>query len=303
MDGRELAAIDLNLLVLFDALMTERSVTEAGRRLGKTQPTVSHGLGRLRAQFQDPLLVRTPQGLGPTPKAEALHQEVREVLMRLRQVLQGQVAFDPATAQRTFTVTMTDYAQYVLLPPLLRRLLREAPGVDLAVHVSGDEPERILAEGDADLSVGAMFDARPGLRERKLFTERFACLVRKDHPEVGEELSLETYVKLPHVLIAPRGRPGSFVDTALGKLGLSRRVALKVPHYLVAPHVVAETDMVLTLPERLARSFAGRLDVRILPPPVEVSGFAIRMAWHDRRQGDPGNAWLRGLLLELGKSL
>ncbi|MDC3955145.1 LysR family transcriptional regulator [Polyangium jinanense] len=305
MEGLELAHLDLNLLVIFDLLMTERSVTLAARRLGRAQSAVSYSLARLRETFEDPLFVRTKAGLAPTPRAEALHREVREVLSRLREVVQGQVRFDPARARRTFTVAMTDYVELVLLPVLAQRLAQVAPGVDLEVTASGDDIERQLEEGAVDLAVGVMFYERPGVYTRKLFGESFVCLARAGHPALTERetLSPETFAGLLHVLVAPRGRPGSFVDSALERMGLSRRVALRVQHYLAAPRVVAETDMVLTSPTRLARAHAAGLAVRAFPPPVELPGFFVRAAWHERRQGDSGVSWLRGLLIELGEEL
>ncbi len=297
-----LAGVDLNLLVALDALLAERHVTRAARRLGLSQPATSHALARLRALLGDPLLVRGAGGaLVATARAEALVPRLRQALDAVRAALQGDPPFDPATARASFRISTGDYAELVLLPALMRRIAREAPGVDLWVVTSADEAAA-LASGSIDCLLAprrAGTTPGPGTYQRPLFTETFTCLVRRGHPAAAQRLTLARYAALDHLLIAPRGTPGSFVDDALAERGKQRRVALAVPHFLVAPHVVATTDLILTVASRVAAAVAGPLDLVTVPPPVELPGFAMALYWHERRHHDPAQRWLRGLIAEV----
>jgi DNA-binding transcriptional LysR family regulator len=303
MQELNLGALDLNLLVVLDALLAERHVTRAAARVGLSQPATSHALARLRAVFGDPLLVRGAGGaMVPTPRAEALAPRLRAALDGVTAALRGEQPFDPATARRTFRIATGDYAELVLLPALTARLAREAPGVDLWV-VAGGEDLATLATGAHDCVLmpyrGPVAPA--GVYEKKLFDETFTCVVRRGHPLVaqGQKLTLARYEAMPHLLIAPRGTPGSFVDDALAALGKQRRVALAVPHFLVAPHVVAATDLILTLATRIARAVAAPLDLVMMPPPVDLPGFTMSMWWHERNHHDPAQRWLRQVIAEV----
>ena len=300
--GRQL---DLNLLVALDALLAEGNVTRAAERLGLTQPAMSHALNRLRALLDDPVLVRTPRGMVPTARAEELAPAIRSALDDIDRALRGRPAFDPATSTRAFTIAAVDHGELVILPPLLARIAAEAPKIDLLVRpLRLDLIEEELESGAVDLafSVLSAGDNLATFRQR-LFHESFVCLVRADHPTVGETLTLEEFVALDHALVGPRGRRGGIVDTELQKLGLSRRVALMVPHFLVAPMVVAKSDLILTAPERIARAFAAILPLRIVPTPFELKGFDVSQIWHERQSHDPALTWLRGLILEICRDL
>lgn len=296
LDLWKLAEQDLNLLVVFNALMHERSLTRTGMRLGRTQSALSHSLRRLRELLQDPLFVRSADGLIPTARAELVAPQVETVLRQIQAVLQKPRPFDPVQDKAQLSVVMTDYAQLVLLPPLLQRLSQEAPGVTLRVLSGSDAIEQQLEQGEADLGFGVVIFERPDLYQFKLFEERFVCLVREDHPVLSQGLDLAAFVQLHHVLVTPRGRPGSFVDAALEHLGLTRKVVMFVPQYMVVPEVIAHTDLIATLPERVALWAARRLPVKQVEPPLALPGFATRLVWHERRQLDPACAWLRGLI-------
>lgn len=301
-----LAGFDLNLLLVLDALLAERHVTRAAARLGLTQSAASHALSRLRALLGDPLLVRGPGGaMVPTPRAEALQPALRQALAHLDRALRGTPAFEPATARRTFRVATTDYGELVLLPPLIAALTREAPEVDLwAVQIPTD-PADALAAGTVDCAIGVWRD-RPwpaGIYQKKLFDERFTCVVRRGHPAAKQRLTLARYVSLPHVLIAPGGRPGSFVDEALADLGKTRRVAVTVAHFLVAPHVVTASDMIVTIPARVARALAKPLRLALLEAPLELPGFTMSMVWHERAHQDPAQRFLREQLTRVSQAL
>lgn len=299
MDLWKLAAHDLNLLVVLDQLMLERSMTRAAQRLGRTQSALSHSLSRLRLLFADPLFVRSAQGLVPTARAEALAPQVRDILAQVQHLLQRPQPFDPQRDEAQLQVVMTDYAQLVVLPSLLQRLLHEAPGLQLRIISGSDAIEAQLETGEADLGLGVVIFDRPELYQRALFEERFMCLVRKDHPLVGEHLSLETFLELQHVLVTPRGRPGSFVDAALAAEGLTRKVVCRVPQYLVVPELVAQTDLIVTLPERVALRGAQQHALRVLAPPLKLPVFSTRMIWHARKHLEPALIYLRQLLVEV----
>jgi DNA-binding transcriptional LysR family regulator len=295
-----LGAFDLNLLTAFDALWSERSVTRAARRVGLTQSALSHALQRLRAQLDDPLFQPTPGGMMPTARAQALAGPVADALAGVRRALEAPRPFDPRRLERTFTVGTSDYSELVLLPRLLARLEREAPGLSLVVRPVGPRSDRDLLSGAHDLGITPGGHTDGELRSQELFTERFVCILRKGHPLARKRLTVERFVKLSHVLIAPENVGDAPVDVALRAIGRARRVTVRVPHFLVAPLVVAESDHVLTLPERVVQALgAARFSVHA--PPIPVPGFAIHQHWHPRNDADPGHRWFRELVAEIAR--
>lgn len=301
----DLAGIDLNLIVALDALLADRHVTRAATRLGLTQSAASHALARLRDLLGDPLLVRGPRGaMVPTPFAERIRPNLRRVLDDLATTLRGET-FDPATARHTFHIGASDYVELVMLPALVARISRIAPNVDLWVHPFEGHGDTELATGSLDLVLGPTRDTIPipvsgrsqSVYERPLFDEGFTCIVRAKHPLAGSRMTVARYCETSHVLVAPRGTPGSFVDTALAKLGKSRRIGLAVPHFLVVPHIVASTDLVATLASRVAHLFAKNLDLVTMPPPFAIPAFRMAVSWHERSHHDAPHRWLREQLL------
>lgn len=305
MRASRLSATDLNLFVAFDALVTEGNVTRAAERVGLTQPAMSHALARLRKLVDDPLFVRTSQGMSPTPRALELAPTIRRALGEIDSALNERDSFEPRAAHRLFTLASVDFGSLVVLPPLLARVREEAPGVDLLVRPLRNETiEEQLAEGEVDVALGVLYDdAPPWMIQKRLFDERFVCLVREGHPTVRGPISLDEYVALEHALIAPRGKQGGHVDRALARLGKKRRVVLTVPHFLVAPILVARSDLVLTLPERVARAFAGMLPLRTVEPPLDVEGFSVSAFWHERQARDPAHAWLRSVIVDVCRAV
>ncbi|WP_437549604.1 LysR family transcriptional regulator [Sorangium sp. So ce367] len=285
--------LDLNLLVALDALLAERNVTRAARRLNLSQPALSAQLQRLRELLGDPLLVPAQRGMTPTRRALELQAPLHEALEGVRAVVAAGAGFDPATSELTVAIAASDYVQYALLMPLAFQLRREAPGVRLAwraldVAQLAGQVER----GEVDLAVLTPELAPEHLRTRKVLDERFVVIVRRDHPLVSRTISLDQLCALDHVVVSPRG--GGFTgatDAALAALGRERRVVLSVPSFLMVPELVARSDMAALVPERLARDRADRLE--LLPPPVPVPGFAIVMAWHHRTAKHPALTWLR----------
>lgn len=295
MHDRTLAAIDLNLLVVLRALLTERHVTRAAARVGLSQSATSHALSRLRELYGDPLLVRSGRTLSLTPRAERLLPSLARGLGELESAVAPEPEFEPSTARRTFTLNISDYLQALIIGPLLRQLAQCAPGVDLSVVVFPNSRE-LLDSGAVDLVVSVANPELGGMSREKLFDEDFVCMVRRNHPDIKRAPSLARYLAQRHLVIAPSGTPGSLVDTLLARRGLERRVALRVTNFLIAPVVVCETDLVNTMPARLARHLARTYPLRLLAPPLELPEFEYSMFWHPRLDRDPAQLWLRELV-------
>lgn len=295
----DVRSIDLNLLVALDALLAERNVTRAAAHLRLSQSAMSAALGRLRTLFGDPLLLRTAGGMLPTSKGQELVAPVRQVLAEIGRIVQLPERFDPALAERTFTIAASDYVEYAILPRLVDYLEARAPRARLAVRpMDFGAVGRQLEGGDVDLGIlGAGF-APPSVRSRPLFVERFVCIVRKGHPRVGERLTLDDYCALDHVLVSPSG--GAFTapaDDALAALGRTRHVRLSVPHFLLVPEILTHSDMIAVLPERLARGYGERF--RVFDLPFDLAPFSVVAIWHERTHRDPALAWLRQSIADL----
>jgi len=291
---------DLNLLKSFDALLEECSVSRAAARVHLSQPAMSNALARLRDALDDPVLVRTPLGMEPTSRALALKGPVRQALLQIETALSAQPEFDPRTAQRTFVVAATDYMEFLVLPRLMRVLQTEAPGIDIRVRsLQLNAPEEPLDSGDVDFAFGYFIDVPKRLNRRHLFTETMTCLVRADHPVLYQSWNLERFVELSHLFVATRQGSTGVVDNLLAERGLSRRIALVVPHFLVVPYIIAESDLLVTVNSRIAETYVRELPLRTLPPPLDLPEFPITMLWHPRGDGDPGIAWLRKTLVEI----
>ena len=289
--------VDLNLLRVFDAVLHERGVTPAAARLGLTQPAVSNALARLRALFGDPLFLRTPGGMDATPFARELAGPVRQALALLESALAHGPGFDPATSTRAFRFYMSDLGQIEFLPPLIERVQREAPGVRL--EAAGLDVEDIAAA-----LCGRR--ARPGgrlppalgapVRRTALFRDPYVCLMRADHRI--RALTKRNYLDASHVLVTYRGGH-RVIEEAFERAGISRRVALRVPHFTVVPMVLERTDLILTLPARVARVYEKRGNFKSLPLPVPIPQADVGVHWHERFEADAGNRWLREQVVEL----
>jgi len=286
---------DLELLRLFDHLHREGNLTRAARKVGLSQPATSRALGRLREVFGDPLFVRTPRGMLPTPRAERLAPEIRDLLSRASALVRPP-ELDPATLERTFVIGSVDFLEADLIPRLARLLAEEAPGVSITSRPLGSDASEALASGRLDLAIGVRPTLPTDAMTTHLFDDGFVCAVRGDHPTVKRSLSLARFAQLSHVLISPRGEPGSPVDTALAAQGLTRRIAVRTHTFLSAPLIVAQTDLVLTGPRRVLVPMAERHGLRLFTPPVELRAFAVHAAWHPRVQEDPAHQWFRGLV-------
>lgn len=303
MQDVHLRRLDLNLLVVLEALISERSVTRAADRLGLTQPAVSHALGRLRKSLGDPLLVRVPRGMELTPRAQAIARPLARALDDLAAAVRPPAQFEPASASRRFRIATDDYLERLLLPKLLARLWRAGPGIDIEVTTAGPRSGHELADGplDAVIAPTGVIGRLPGAYTQHLFDERFVCLSRARHPAIGRKLTLDDYVSLPHLLVSPGGRPGSVVDSALARLGLRRRVAITVPHFLAALPIVRQSDAIVTIGRRLA--LASREGLRIHAPPLELPGFDVSLFWHERDHADPAHIWFRRMVAGTARAI
>ena len=288
---------DLAALATLDALLQEESVTGAGRRLGLSTPALSHALARLRERFDDPLLVRAGRKMVLTPRAVALRPRVHDAVAHAAQVYLPPEDFDPARLQRRFRISTTDYLLLLFGRALDEAVGAEAPGLALQVIWNGPDDARRLRDGELDLAIGVYQDLPPELRIRKLFEERFVCVVREGHPRVKKRLSLEQYSSLEHVQVAFSGKPGGPVDDLLAERGLARTVVRSVPYFRSALELVAGSDRILTISERLARQEAKALGLRVLAPPLPLEPYTLSMVWHPRYDGDAAHAWLRGRVL------
>ena len=289
----DLRRVDLNLLVILDALLSEQHVTRAAERLHLSQPAVSHALARLRDLLGDPLLVRAGSGLVATPRALELIGPLAEALAQV-QALLAPNAFDPGTAQRTFRLAMSDYGAAIVLPELVRTLRREAPGIDLQIsHGSREGMLDAVLNGDIDLAAGVFPELPNELRSTPLFEERYVCLV--DRASLGADgvLDLPTYLARPHVLLEMRGSGTPEIERALTALRERRRVAVSLPHWSVAPEFIRGTDLILTVAYRAVRDIDERT-LMVVPPPFPIPPFTFVLAWHKRRGGDQALNWLNG---------
>jgi DNA-binding transcriptional LysR family regulator len=297
-----IAAMNLNLLPVLNALLSERSVSRAGARLGLSQPAVSNALAQLRALLGDPLLIRRAGGMVPTERALALAQPVRAALFAVEQTLAPAAKFDPATARRDFVVLTNDFVAFAVLPRLLARLQREAPGVRLHVRAYQEHVVPVeLERGDADLSLGFALTLPSCHQTIDLFRDRFVFIARKGHPAVPGRISLSTYTRLGHVLVSHEPNARGVVDDALAARGLERQVALRLSHFLLVPPVVAATDYVAALSEVVARPLARTLPLQVLKMPLHVPSATVRLIWSDRTTASPAHAWLRGVVAEVGR--
>jgi DNA-binding transcriptional LysR family regulator len=298
-----LAALDLNLLVALEALLEESSVGRAADRVALSQPAMSHALKRLRILLGDPLLVRAGARMQLSARAEALRYPVQDALTRVRNLLAGE-GFDPGSSTRAFRIFVADNASDLLLPPLLKRLEEEAPSVCIRVQLLPDKTADLFELArQVDVAVACEPARFKGFYQQRLFTDRDACAVRRGHPIKRRIAMTEEFLKAKHVSVAGREFTEDPVDTWLRQEGVERNVVLSVPHYLQALHVVSESDLIAVVPERLIRAYAEILDLEAVSVPLDAGTFDEYLLHPARSHADPGCMWLRGVLVEVAKSL
>jgi DNA-binding transcriptional LysR family regulator len=289
---------DLNLLRVFDALVTERNVSQAGSRLGLSQPAVSHALSRLRKLCEDPLFVRTSEGMQPTPFAIELAQPVRSALAMLAAGIGQSNRFDPATSDRQFRLALTDLGQAVFLPTLMREVGERAPAVRvLVLQVGPDALPGALESGAADLAIGGIPAPSDTYFQQRLLTDRFVCVMRRGHPLAAQPLTLDVFVQASHVVPTPGWYQhiNQRIDRALADRKLARRVRLEVPHILGLPTVLAATDLIATVAGTQAEQLMSQEEFVRHELPLEMPAIHVRQFWHPRFHHDAGIRWLRGI--------
>jgi DNA-binding transcriptional LysR family regulator len=296
----ELGDIDLNQLVLFQQLMVERRVSRVADNLGITQPAVSNSLAKLRRLFGDELFVRTPGGMVPTPFAEQLAEPIGYALAMIHGGLNQQSRFDPATVKRSVTIGMTDIGEIVFLPTLVERLIREAPGVTVnTVRNSATNLRDDMESGKVDLAIGLLPQLKAGFFQRRLFRQRYVCLFRRGNPVDKNKMTLSAFRAAEHLLVVSAGTGHGKVDELLRRAGVDRVVRLTVPHFVCAGHILQGTNLVATVPERLAQCLAEPFSLNYLPHPVKLPEIAINVFWHAKAHRSPANQWLRGVVFDL----
>lgn len=290
-----LAGLELQVLVVLDLLLELRNVTEVAKRLRVSQSAMSHTLRRLRAVFDDPLLVRGRAEMALTPRAQALREPLRSCLRELEALFAAE-GFDPKKSTARFRISATDFLASRFAPRLVRELQEQAPRVSIELKsVPLQQYAGQLERGELDLMIaGVLVPTHLGLMRKELGIEEMACAVRRGHPRVQGELTLAQYVRESHLLFTPaQQHDKGVVDQELERLGLRRSIAMYVTSFLLAPHVVAESDLVLTAPRSLLETYAALLGLQLFAPPLELEAFPVRMLWHERAHADAAQAWLR----------
>jgi DNA-binding transcriptional LysR family regulator len=301
MVGMNLRSLDLNLLVVLDALLTERHVTRAGAAVGLTQSATSSALGRLREMLGDPLLVRGATGMELTPRALELVEPLRQTLRQTANLFESRLTFDSRQAQRSFRVRMSDALGHLLLAPVMKRLRREAPGVDLdIVHLPPAETVDALEEGAIDLAISMDLRHAGAIRSAPLLKDRMVCVLDRKHP-AAKQLTLERFLAAAHIKVSISSTDGRYVDAVLAESGLSRRVVLNVPNWLVVPEVLRGSELMAVMSERLARRFVEGLAVK--PVPYPKAAFVWSMYWHQRHDQLPAQTWLRSVFRTVADEL
>jgi len=299
-DRMDLKDIDLNLLVVFNQLLIERRVSKVAENLGLSQPAVSNALARLRKLTGDTLFLRTTKGMEPTPFAQQLAEPIAYALGLIHSAVNQRTSFDPATAQRAFTVGMTDIGEIYFLPKLMEELARVAPGVTMStVRNTAVNLRDEMEAGHIDLAIGLLPQLKAGFFQRLLFRQRYVCMFRKGHALDKRKVSLAEFSSADHVVVVSEGTGHGKVDELMERGGVTRKVLLTVPHFVAVGHILQHSDMVATVPERLAQALVGPFGLAYVKHPASLPEIAINMFWHAKYHKDPANEWLRGLVFRI----
>ncbi len=294
----DLSAVDLNLLVAFEMLFEERSVTVAAQRLYLGQPAMSAALGRLRSLFQDDLFIRMGREMQPTARAIEIAPNISMALQQIRQTLETSQTFDPTTSKHTFAIGSSDYTSYVVVPKLLQVCRQTAPGIDFRlIGFEKDSVGELLEQREIDVALGVFQNPPRQTMQIPLFPEQFVGISRRGHPAITQEtITLETFAQLPHALFTLRRDDVGELDKVLAQFNLQRRVVLTTPHLLILPAVISSTDLVTAIPSRLAKPFACQGTLEIFELPLQTEPWMISMLWSKLTDQDQANLWLRQML-------
>jgi DNA-binding transcriptional LysR family regulator len=289
---------DLNLLRVLDAMFTQRTVTGAAQALGLTQPGMSLALRRLRDHFGDPLFVRNGSVMAPTALAERLREPVARTLATIRAEIVPATPFDPAMSERCFAIGLSDLGDLVFLPDLVARLRAIAPSVSIrSMTVSPAALLHGLADGTIDLAIGHLTDVDTDTcLEQTLFAQPLMCLVRADHPQIGDHLSIDQFLAADHIVVTQTGGSQQVFEDRVRQLGYARRIVLRSPHFMSVPFLVAQSDMLTVVPLAVGRIYAGLLRLKMLPLPFDLAAVDLKQFWHRRAHTDPEILWLRRMV-------
>jgi DNA-binding transcriptional LysR family regulator len=292
--------LDLNVLVVLHAMLEHQSVTRAGQALGLSQPAMSAALAKLREQLGDPLFVRTGHGMRPTPRALQLAEPVKRILDTVRSDILQRPAFDPATAQRPFTIITPDIGEMVFIPKILAHAQQHAPGIAIrSVAISSPGAGEALETGAADLAIGYFPDlAKPGFFQQRLFRNSFVCIVRADHPRIGDTLGMREFLNESHAVVRPAGRTHLF-ERFLESQQITREVSVELAHFASLLTVITTSDLLATVPRDIAHVFRQLANIRVIEPPLVAPAFHLKQHWHSRMHADAANNWLRKMVRDL----
>ena len=286
---------DLNLFSVFEVIYSERNLTKAAKVLGITQPAVSNALSRLRVMFDDKLFVRSAKEMLPTTVAQNIIGDARNALNLMRNTISESESFNPKTAKNTYKISIGDTSEYRLLPELIKQLNSSAPDIDVESYLTPrDDTPRELAGGNIDFAIDPPIHADPSLRHQKIYEDNYVLIVRNNHPIVKRrKISLEEYLNLSHIHISKRREGLGHVDATLSRLGHSRRIGLRAQHYLVAPYIIEKSDLAITS----IKSFARGRNLKTFKLPFDINPLVLHLYWHETRDLDPANQWMRKLIL------
>jgi len=300
MGAINLKDLDLNLLVVFDQLLVERRVSKVADNLGLSQPAVSNALARLRKVTDDPLFLRTTRGMEPTPFAQQLAEPIALALGMIHSAVNQRISFEPSTSKRAFTVGMTDVGEIYFLPALMDELAKVAPGVRMrTVRTTAANLRDEMEAGRIDLAVGLLPQLKAGFFQRRLFKQRYVCMFRKGHRLDKRKVTLAEFCSAKHVVVVSEGTGHGKVDELMERSGVERDVVLTVPHFVAVGQLLHHSDLVATVPERLAQALAEPFDLVYVSHPVKLPEIAINVFWHAKYHKDPANEWLRGLVFRI----
>lgn len=296
----EPSSIDLNLLSVFQEVYRERQISAAARRLGLTQSAVSNALARLRRTFGDELFVRTAHGMQPTPLAQQMAEPIGAAMAQVALALSQRSRFEPGTSTRRFTLAMTDVGEVYFMPALIERCRAAAPSVEIAsTRANGLTLKDDMETGRVDLAIGAFEDVSEALYHRALFRQPFVSMFRKEHPLARGKVDLARFVAAPHLIVDAAQSPYDRINGLLEKAGVTAGARFRVPHFTAVPYIVSTSELVVTVPQKLAESAASPFGLKWIEPPLALPTLQTNVFWHRRFNHDPGIQWLRGLIADV----
>lgn len=295
-----LAGVDLNLLVVFDALMTKQHLTRAAEKIGLSQPATSNALSRLRKLFNDDLFIKTSKGMTPTPRAIELAETIHQALLQVQSAITSEPEFVPHTSDRVFRLGMDDYSELVFLPKLLAEMEILAPNVKIQVRSTNwMRSPKLLDADEIDLAIGHCPQFQPWHQRQLLYQEHFVCVASAERFKARIAIALEEYVAASHLLVSPKEDMVGLVDEVLALQNLRRNVTMSVPNFLIVPFILSDTNFIATLPAQLVKTFVEVWQLYASPLPFEMTGFSVDLLWHSKNDREGGHTWVRNLIAQL----